>query len=141
MNKHTITITEVDYYYAEVVRWDGKECKASWGFRVKKEGRDTFTVKLANELIDFANKTYKEKFGKEVDFNSVKLDMTNYVEDTESILDDGVSYPRHVLGKKKVGKYDKQKNILRIFEDDVPVYENNNGKICSDSDALADSLM
>lgn len=132
---------ELDYYYAEVAQWDKKECKASLGFRVKKEGRDTFTAKLANELLEFANKAYKEKFGKEADFNSVKLDMSNYSEDMESILDDGVSHSRHICGKKKVGKYDKQKNILRIFEDDIPVYENNNGKICRDSIALADSLM
>ena len=35
----------------------------------------------------------------------------------------------------------KIKNLLRIFEDDLPVYENNNGKICRDVCALADSLM
>lgn len=96
---------------------------------------------MANELIDFANKAYKEQFGREADFNFVKLDMSNCVEDMETILDDGVSHPRYILGKKKVGKYDKQKNTLRIYEDDVPVYENNNGKICRDSVALADSLM
>lgn len=132
---------ELDYYYAEVSQQDEKRCEISWGFRVRKEGRDVFTIKLANELIDFANKIYKEKFNKEVDFNFVKLNMTNIIEDTENILDDGVSHPRREVGKTKVGKYDKRKNILRIWKDDLPVYENNNGKICKDVCALADSLM
>lgn len=43
--------------------------------------------------------------------------------------------------KKKIGRYNKRKNILRIFVDDLPVYENNNGRICRDATALADSLM
>ena len=132
---------KLDYYTAEVFQRDGKNIKVSWGFRAKRDGRNVFSVKLANELIDLANKAYKEKFGKDVEFDLIKLDMSNYFEDTESVLDDGYSHPRHISGKRKIGKYDKQKNILRIFEDDIPIYENNNGKICKDLDALADSLM
>lgn len=129
-------------YYAEVTQWneDGI-CEAHWGFHVRKEGRDIFTFQLANELIDFANKEYEKRFNKKVDFNVVKLDMTNSYEDEDYVLDDGVSHPCYTVGKKKIGKYDKRKNLLRIFEDDLPVYENNNGKICKDVCALADSLM
>lgn len=105
------------------------------------QGRDIFTFQLANELIDFANKEYEKRFNKKVDFNVVKLDMTNSYEDEDYVLDDGVSHPCYTVGKKKIGKYDKRKNLLRIFEDDLPVYENNNGKICRDVCALADSLM
>ena len=84
---------------------------------------------------------HEKRFNKKVDFNVVKLDMTNSYEDEDYVLDDGVSHPCYTVGKKKIGKYDKRKNLLRIFEDDLPVYENNNGKICRDVCALADSLM
>lgn len=76
--------------------------KSIWDAKLKKEGRDIFTIQLANELIEKANKAYKEKYGKDVDFNYVKLDMTNIVEDTENILDDGISHPRREIGKTRV---------------------------------------
>ena len=138
----TRELKEVDYYQAEVAQFeqDGT-CTTSWGFRVNKEDRDVFTVILANEMIELANKKYKEKFKKGVDFNHLKLDMTKYYMDEDVVLDDGVSYPLHIVGKKKICVYNKQKNILRIFEDGLPVYENNNGKICRDVCALADSLI
>lgn len=41
----------------------------------------------------------------------------------------------------KTGKYWRDKNKLLIYQDGVPVYENNNGVICRDSVALADGLM
>lgn len=133
---------ELDYYHAEFSKLNDKNFVEEYlGCKIKKDGKDIFTIELANELIEKANKAYKEKYGKDVDFNYVKLDMTNIVEDTENILDDGVSHPRREIGKTRVGKYDKRKNILRIWEDDVLVYENNNGKICKDVCALADSLM
>lgn len=135
-------LKELDYYMAEVAQYDenGNGLR-SWGFCVWKEGRNVFTVKLANELIDTANQKYKEKFGKDVDFNWIKLDMSKYYIDEDYVLDDGITHPSHIVGKKRIGKYDKRRNILRIFEDDLPVYENNNGKIYRDACALADSLM
>ena len=67
--------------------------------------------------------------------------MTKYYMNEDVVLDDGVSYPLHIVGKKKICEYNKRKNILSIFEVGLPVYENNNGKICRDVCALADSLM
>ena len=92
-----------------------------------------FTIELANKFLSMANEGYKKKFGKDVNFNDVKYDMTDYYEDLDG-------WTRHT-GKKKIGRYNKRKNILRIFVDDLPVYENNNGRICKDATALADSLM
>lgn len=135
-------LKELDYYRAEVAQYDenGNGLR-SWGFRVWKEGRSVFTVKLANELINTANQKYKERFGKDADFNWIKLDMSKYYIDEDYVLDDRISHPIHMVGKETIGKYDKRRNILRIFKDDLPVYENNNGKICRDVCALADSLM
>ena len=61
----TRELKEVGYYCAEVAQFeqDGT-CTASWGFRVNKEGRDVFTVKLANEMIELANKKYKKNLKK-----------------------------------------------------------------------------
>ena len=129
-------------YRAEVTQWNEYgTCEASWAFLVEKEGNEVFTVQLANDLIAFGNEEYEKKFGKEVDFNVIRLEMTNSYVDEDNILDDGVSHPCYTVGKRKVGRYDKRKNLLRIFEDGIPVYENNDGKICRDSAALADSLM
>lgn len=132
---------ELNYYRAELIQWDEDgTCKAYFSFCVNKEGRKVFTVNLANELIEIGSLAYKEKFGKTVNFNQINLDMTDYTVDMDQVLDDGVSHPES-YSQKKIGKYNKRKNILRIFVDDIPVYENNNGKICKDSAALADCLM
>ena len=82
----TRELKEVDYYWAEVAQFeqDGT-CTASWGFRANKEGRDVFTVKLANEIIDLDNEKYKEKFKKEVDFNHIEMDMTKYYMDEDEV--------------------------------------------------------
>lgn len=132
---------EQDYYHAEMAEWDGKECKAFIAINIRKTPeRNVFTVKLANEIIDMANEKYKEIHGKEADFQTVKINLTNYMINTSITLEDGVSNPR-TYNNRKIGTYDKRKNVLRIWIDDIPVYENNNGKICRDSGALADCLM
>lgn len=128
-------LNENEYFTAYFNEWDesGRECKASWAVSVKKGYGKVFTIELANKFLSMANEGYKKMFGKDVNFNDVKYDMTDYYED----LDGWTRY----TGKKKIGRYNKRKNILRIFVDDLPVYENNNGKICRDATALADSLM
>lgn len=37
--------------------------------------------------------------------------------------------------------FDVKRNCLQIFDDDLPIYENNNGTICNDIDSLCDCLM
>jgi hypothetical protein len=46
----------------------------------------------------------------------------------------------HMDGTKKA-IYNADKNRLLIWEDGLPIYENNNGVICRDAAALADSLI
>ncbi len=43
--------------------------------------------------------------------------------------------------KKTEYHYNRAKNRLVIWKNDAPIYENDNGRICRDIDALADSLM
>jgi hypothetical protein len=132
---------EQDYYQAEIAEWDNKECKEFMVINIRKTpDRNVFTVKLANEIIDMANEKYREIHGRDVDFQTVKINLTNYMINMNEFMDDGVSHPKS-FNHRKIGTYDKRKNILRIWIDGVPVYENNDGKICRDSVALADCLM
>lgn len=112
----------MEYYSAEVTQLDSPlpsgygqrhhvKCLVSWGFDVdvSKHG-GIFTAKVANELLELANKAYKQRFGKEVDFNYIKVDLSG-------------------IGKRKRGTYDKQKNILEIYSNDFLIYANCDGEI------------
>lgn len=48
--------------------------------------------------------------------------------------------PFAVNGLRKKAKYFVKQNMLRIYEDNMPIYENANGVICTDKIALCDSL-
>lgn len=111
-----------EYYSAEVTQWDAPlpsgygqwypvNSLASWIFDVdvNKHGR-VFTTKLANELLELANEAYKQRFGKKVDFNYIKVNMSG-------------------IGKRIRGTYDKQDNILEIYVNDYLMYANYNGEI------------
>lgn len=127
-----------DAYYASVSS-PGTDGSIHWGFNVKLEHGDVFTIELANELLDIANREYKkgcpdgycERFyDPSKDFTYIKYDMSNYHDagDEHMIL----------IGDKKVGTYDREKNLLRIYKDGDPIYENNNGVICRDTVAMMD---
>ena len=109
-----------DYYFAEVgeVKENGL-FDEYWGFKVSKERIDTFSIESALRLLDFTNQKFTEIIGRTARFNYIKLEMDN----------------------KKYGRYWADKNLLRLYENGMPVYENNNGVITNDSVALADSLM
>lgn len=129
-------------YYAIVTASDG----VSWGFTVAENRGDIFTVELAEEVLLWANAEYKkgcpkgywtEGYDPNRLFTTLKYDMTDYRRSV-SYTGDDITVP---VGKKKIGTYNKEKKLLRIFEDGIPIYENNNGIICRDRAALADSLM
>lgn len=42
---------------------------------------------------------------------------------------------------KKTAVYNNKTNCLQIWDNGYPIYENNNGTICKDADALADCLL
>lgn len=111
-----------------------------WGFSVKEEHGDTFTVELARELLEVSNREYKKgcpagydksAYDPDKDFTYVRYDMSNYKDtgDNHMVL----------IGDKKVGTYDAEKNLLRIYKDGSPIYENNNGVICRDTVAMMDN--
>lgn len=125
-------------YFAEFAQWSDKDHGADAGIAImvdREKHGDVFTVALANELIEIANTVYKEKFGTAAAFNWMKMDMSVTEFDVNNYLDDGVSHPSRSVSKK-YGIYDKRKNMLRIYVDDIPVYESCNGSICRDSVAI-----
>lgn len=110
-----------------------------WGFGVKEEHGTAFTMEMAKELLALANAEYKKgcpagydksAYNPDKDFTYIRYDMSNYKDagDGHMVL----------VGDKKVGTYDAVKNLLRIFKNDDPIYENNNGTICRDAVAMMD---
>ena len=128
-------------FYSAIV--DGGSVKdntyITWGFSVAERYSDCFTIELANELLEKANNEYKKRctqgyskksYNPNIDFTYIKYDMTNY-------YDNGITMVKS--GDRKVGIYDKKKNLLRIYINGEPVYENYNGTICRDTVAIMDS--
>ena len=128
------------YYSAIVSGWQG-DSNINWGFSVREDRGSVFTVELAKQLLEKANNEYKKgcpdgyykpSYNPNINFTFIKYDMTDY---RESIDIPGRLVP---VGKRKIGTYDSKKNLLRIYINDEPIYENNNGKICKDTVAMMD---
>lgn len=137
-----INVIGKEGYYATVIANDG----VSWEFTVSEDHGTVFSLHIANEILSWANAEYKkgcpkgywkEGYDPNRVFIKLKYNMTDYRKSV-SLEGDEIMVP---AGTKKIGTYDKNKNVLRIWEDGMPVYENNNGVICKDKSALADSLM
>lgn len=112
-------------YWVEFESWKDNICIGTFGAYIDRDKiGGSFTVEKANSLLEDATEFWEEKHGETVSFCKVKCNMTDYDKDNV---------------KKKIGTYDKRTNCLRIYEDDIPVYENCNGRICKDSVAIMDS--
>ena len=107
-------------YFASVDNFNecGISTRSGWGFYISKERCTPFTLKSANEILNLAIDEHQKRFNENADFNYLCIKLDN-------------------------GKYEywRDKNLLRIWENDLPIYENNNGVICRDCTALADCLI
>lgn len=137
-----INVIGLEGYYATVTTSDS----VVWGVTIKEEYGNIFTIKLAEEILELINREYKkgcprgywkEDYDPNRTFTKLRYDMTNYRRSI-SYTGDEITVP---IGKKKIGTYNQEKKLLRIWEDDMPIYENNNGVISKDWAALADCLM
>ncbi|WP_050638818.1 MULTISPECIES: hypothetical protein [Clostridia] len=110
-----------------------------WGFSAREEHGNVFTIELAKELLALANAEYKKgcpagydksAYNPDKAFTHIRYDMSNYKDagDGHMVL----------VGDEKVGTYNSENNLLRIFKNGDPVYENNNGAICRDTVAMLD---
>lgn len=120
-------------YYPVIV--DGNRHNLGVCVTTKKE---LITLKKCQEIC----KKVEEHF--EIKVKTIDVMMTQYdykhisIEDYESALygDCGIG----IVGKQKTAQYNNITNCLLIWEDGLPVYENNNGLICNDPNTLADCL-
>ncbi len=112
-------LRKMEYYHAMVFELSGRKATRSWGFYIRPKKCKVFTIRLALEILDSANEEYKKIYGEGADFNYIIVESKNM---------------------EKRMKYWRDRNRLLIAKDGVPVYENNNGVICRDSEALADCL-
>lgn len=126
-------------YYATVTAQDG----VSWSFTVAENRGNNLTVEKAEEMLLWANTEYKkgcpkgywkESYDPNRTFIKLKYNMSHYKESVSYAGDDIMVS----AGKRKIGTYDKEKKLLRIYEDGILVYENDNGIICRDRVALAE---
>ena len=121
-----------NYYYVIV---DGNFHKLPSTIITRK---DPITVKKCKKIVEKVEKAFN------IDIKCIKIMMSQY--DYKSITPD--EYISVICGdynvKRLVNKnayYYPKRNRLIIWEDDMPVYENDNGIICRDEVALADCLM
>jgi hypothetical protein len=106
--------------------------------RLIKNG--TITLSEANDVyIRLSTKILKDgEFIK-----SIKIDLSDYYEynTNGTPITGSEEDPNARKGKNKMARYYPKENLLRIYENGYPVYENNNGIICNDPVTLADCLM
>lgn len=101
--------------YRVVPQYDfGKMPAKRLGVKIRTKA-EAVTIDKCKELIA----KIENEFGSDV--KSMRIYMT-----------DGMSH---------FANYNPSTNCLQIWKDGIPVYENNNGMICRDSDTLADCLM
>jgi hypothetical protein len=112
----------------------------SFGVYTQLKNQETITLK---EAADIYNRV-KTKLLKDGEFiKSIKIDLTKYAE----YLPDGrpqwgsEEKPSSQIGPEIHARYHVKENMLRIWQNDLPIYENRNGVICKDRDALADCLL
>ena len=115
---------------------DGNRRKETQGVRIETD-RGQITVKKCLELCG----RIRDRFG----FNpeTVKIFMWDF--DYRGIDLDTYIYAMYgdcsiPMSQQKTAKYEMKRNRLTIFEDDMPIYCNDDGHVCNDADALADCM-
>lgn len=96
---------------------DGEIGEALWGHEFDKE--NVITVVRAREILAEAEEMANKRFNR----------ISNFYK--ESII----------INKHKTVTYNSKTNTLRVWVDDMPIYENADGIICNDPVALADCLL
>ena len=101
---------------------NGKQRPEDFGtcnFGLEIETSQAIGIKEAKEILITGERLIKEKFNFVPEFFRFKAEMS----------------------KSKSITYNGDKNLLRVWVDNMPVYENYNGNICRDESALADSIL
>lgn len=120
------------FYRDETGQHQGKQTQSV------RTTRGVITVAKCQEIIA----KVEAAFGIKV--RNIKVMMTDYdyssirtEEDAEYVLSGDIGVDTLV---DKTATYNVAANCLQIWSGGMPIYENNNGAICRDADALADCL-
>lgn len=101
--------------------------------------KETITLKKCQQIVQ----TVQHNFG--ISINKIEIMMTQWdydgisADDYLGVLCGDRGVP--TKGPKKTAYYFPKSHTLQIWEDGMPVYENANGVISRDADALADCLL
>lgn len=121
-------------YYSVIV--DGNTHHLPKSIITKKE---TITLKKCKQICEKVESTFSISVEKIV-ILMTQFDYSSMTpEDYELVLSNDIGVP--IIGREKKAVYHHKKNVLRIWEDGLPVYENYDGQICRDVNALADCLL
>lgn len=116
---------------------DGNLHPETQGIRIETN-KAPVTVKKCREIIGHI----QDRFGfipEKIkifmwDFDYRGIDLDTYI----SAMYGDCNIP---MTQQKTAVYDVRKNRLTIYDKDMPVYCNDDGHVCTDPDALADSLV
>ena len=126
-------IHEQDNYYLVVV--DGNHQPQTWGKKITTD-KELITVAKCKQICE----RIETQLG--ITIGNIDIDLTQY--DYRSLSPEdyewGSDVPIPMVGRPKSATYNRKTNCLQIWEDRMPIYENNNGRICRDANALADCL-
>lgn len=98
----------------------GRSTRRGWEFSASVARFYPFTMDKVEEILLCGMKMYKDRFNESANFNYIRVNV-----DT-----DNIQY-----------EYWRDKKILRVWENDTMVHENNNGRIYTDCEALANCLI
>lgn len=115
---------------------DGNRHKLDKLIRVRLDGH--ITIIKCREIV----KNLESNFGIKIDKIEVHLyDHLKFDELYEQVEDGSLSAIDFREYYSKTARYSTKSDCLQIWDDGTPIYENNNGVICKDIEALADCLL
>ena len=106
--------------------------------RIRTRLDSPITIIKCREIV----RNLESNFGIEIGKIEVHLyDDSKFNELYQQVEDEILSAEDFHEYYKKTAVYNNKTNCLQIWDNGYPIYENNNGTICKDADALADCLL
>lgn len=124
-------------------KWDGETvtgrgAKDDQGRILRAKKSEVITVERCKEIVAVAERIS----GLEVTRIDIDMDEFDYAGITDEHYENAMCGDCGIRQtKKKSAHYFVKQNRLLIWQDGLPVYENHDGTVCRDVDALADCIM
>lgn len=124
-------IEQQEKYYSVII--DGNSHHLPQPIATRKE---TVSLAKCKEIVQKVEAAFRIQI-KRIDIYMTQYDYNISEEDFRSAQYG--DFCIQTIGPQKKAVYYIEKNRLQIWEDELPVYENDNGTITTDPDALADT--